>query len=122
MKKLAIAAAAAAALIAFAPAGRSGREPARREAEPPSRPNVVLLLAEGATPRALGAEHGVRTPNLDRLLARGRPFDHAYAQYPMAGPSRASLLTGWRPERTGVWGEPEGRIGGATPLQEHFHA
>src|SRR5258708_3929537 len=31
-------------------------------------------------------------------------------------------MTGWRPEKTGAWGEPEGRVDGATPLQEHFRA
>src|SRR5258708_24901952 len=31
-------------------------------------------------------------------------------------------MTGWRPEKTGVWGEPDGRVDGATPLQEHFRA
>ena len=62
------------------------------------------------------------TPHLDRLAGRGRRFDAAYTQYPLAAASRMSLMTGWRPERTGVWGEPDGRVEGATPLQEHFHA
>src|SRR6185503_14160743 len=52
---------------------------------------------------------------------RGR-VDGAYTTYPLAGASRTSLMTGWRPEKTGVWGEPDGRVDGATPLQEHFHA
>jgi uncharacterized sulfatase len=124
MKKVVLMAAAgsaAAALIAFAPLRRSLREPRAGEAVP-SRPSVVLLLVEATGPGTRGGERRVSTPNLDRLAARGRRFDAAYAQYPRSGASRTSLLTGWRPEKTGVWGDPEGRVDGATPLQEHFRA
>jgi iduronate 2-sulfatase len=122
MKKVLLTAAvasAASALIALAPI----RRPATGAAETaPSRPNVVLLLAEGASAQAIGGPRRVSTPNLDRLASRGRRFDAAFSQYPSAGASRTSLLTGWRPERTGVWGDPDGRVDGATPLPEHFHA
>jgi iduronate 2-sulfatase len=126
MKKavlLAALASAASVLIAFAQAGRPA-PPAETVASAPSRPNVVLLLVEGAGPRLLDRSSSPRvsTPNLDRIVARGRRFDAAYSQYPAAGASRTSLLTGWRPEKTGVWGEPEGRVDGATPIEEHFHA
>jgi len=117
---VAAAASAASGLMAFAPARRAEREGPTPAAE--SRPSVVLLIAEGAAPPPIGAARVAPTPNLDRLAARGRRFDAAYAQYPETGASRASLLTGWRPERTGVWGDPEGPIEGATPMPERFHA
>jgi iduronate 2-sulfatase len=50
-------------------------------------------------------------------------FDRAYVQVAMCSPSRVSLFTGWRPERTGVWTNVDApRPEGALPLQEHFAA
>jgi iduronate 2-sulfatase len=73
-------------------------------AEPP-RYSVLLIVADDLRP-AMGCygDGRAKTPNLDRLAARGVRFDRAYVQYPVCNPSRTSMLTGTRPEKNGVIG------------------
>ena len=62
----------------------------------PGRPNVLFVCSDQHTFRYTGyAGHPlVKTPNLDRIAARGVVFENAYCQSPVCGPSRASLMTG----------------------------
>lgn len=79
-----------------------GSSPAAN-AQSPERPNVLLLLVDDLRPeiRAYGSERAI-TPNIDRLAAQGLLFERAYAQVAVCAPSRISLLSGLRPDTTGI--------------------
>lgn len=72
-------------------------------AEPPARPNVILILADDLGMGDLSFyNNGLNdTPNMDNLLKSGVNFRNAYAGSAVCAPSRAALLTGMWPHRTG---------------------
>jgi iduronate 2-sulfatase len=82
----------------FAAAG-SGAEDAV-----PERPNVLFISVDDLR-TSLGSygDPLAISPNIDRLAAEGRQFQHAYTQQAVCGPSRATVFTGRLPDHTRVW-------------------
>lgn len=67
--------------------------------------NVLILMSDEHSNKVLGC-HGhpyVRSPNLDRLAARGARFANAYTNCPICIPARASFATGRYTFETGCW-------------------
>jgi arylsulfatase A-like enzyme len=77
---------------------------AARAATAAERPNIVFFLADDLGYADLGCYGSTfyETPALDRLAGQGAKFTQAYAACPGCSPTRASILTGKYPVRTGI--------------------
>ena len=69
--------------------------PASSAADPPKRPNVVVILADDFGYECVTANGGqsYKTPHLDRLAKGGVRFEHCHVQ-PLCTPTRVQLMTG----------------------------
>lgn len=67
------------------------------------KPNILFIAVDDLRVElgCYGSEIAV-TPNLDALAGEGLLFERAYCQQAICGPSRASLLSGTRPDTNGI--------------------
>jgi len=93
------------------------------------RPNVLFIAIDDLNDwvGCLGGHPDTKTPNLDRLAARGVLFTNAHCAAPACNPSRAALMTGIRPSTSGVYHNPQpwrrSRVlRDAVTLPQHFMA
>ncbi len=93
-------------LLAFTAGAAQNPPPAA-----PKRPNVLVILADDLGYGDLGSygHHTLKTPALDQLAREGVRLTSAYAASALCSPSRAALLTGRTPFRTGIksWIPPD---------------
>ncbi|WP_299312135.1 sulfatase [uncultured Aquimarina sp.] len=75
-----------------------------QEVEENKKPNILFIAIDDLRPElgSYGSEIAV-SPNLDKLASQGLQFNNAHCQQAICGPSRASVLTGIRPESSGVF-------------------
>ena len=81
----------------------------------PSRPNIVLLIADDAGWHDVGYNGSeIQTPNIDHLAGQGVQMEQFYA-CPTCSPTRASILMGCPPSRYGILEPIAGRSTLALP-------
>lgn len=76
-----------------------------------NKPNVLFIIADDLTATSVSSyeNKAANTPHIDRLAAEGTKYTRAYTQYPVCGPSRASLMFGYYPNATTTYGYVSGR-------------
>jgi arylsulfatase A-like enzyme len=97
-----------------------------RHAKAATKPNVLFIAIDDLNDwcGCLGGHPQAITPNIDRLAARGVNFRNAYCSAPLCNPSRASLLTGYRPSTSSIYLNSEdwrvGFLSDAVTLPQYF--
>ncbi len=75
------------------------------------KPNVLFIISDDLTATALSCYENTacHTPNIDKLASQGTRYTRAYCQFPICGPSRASIMFGYYPSATETYGYVSGR-------------
>ena len=97
--------------------------PQEKEAKAGS-PNVLFIAIDDLRPElgCYGDQH-IISPNIDALAKSGIRFDRAYCQQAICGPSRASIMTGLRPDSSQIHGNHKHfrtHYPDITTLPQHF--
>lgn len=111
------------ASLAAMAAGALGRQAAAASRDVSGRHNVLFIAADDLRPHLGCYGHSeVLTPNMDRLASRGMVFERAYCQQSICMASRASLLSGYRPDKGDIFkcGPLYKHVPDALPVNQHF--
>lgn len=97
----------------------------QHKAEVQKKPNVLFIVVDDLNDwiSLLNKENPIKMPNLEKLAQRGVLFTNAYCSSPACNPSRASVLTGLRPHKTGIYGNKSdwrGSFPKAVTIQQYF--
>jgi len=85
------------------------------------RPNVLFMISDDLNTALSGLGHPeCQTPNLDAFAKSGVTFTRAFCQFPLCGPSRASIMSGQYPLVTGVTGNGGELDPARVTLPRHF--
>ena len=91
------------------------------------QPDVLFITLDDLNDwiGVLGGHPQAKTPNIDRLAARGMTFTNAHSPSALCNPSRTAILTGLRPSTSGMYGnDPDWRtvdvFDGLATLPRHF--
>ncbi len=92
------------ALLALTMSTSACANPVKKKKSESQKPNIVFLCIDDLKP-VLGCygDQNVKTPHIDQLAQAGVTFSNAYCQQAVCAPSRISIFTGLRPDRTKVW-------------------
>jgi arylsulfatase A-like enzyme len=93
----------------------------------PPRPDILFIAVDDLNDWVshLGGHPLAKTPNIDKLVARGVTFTNAHCAAPACNPSRAALMSGLRPWQTGVYTNEdpaEGPLRDTLTLNRHLLA
>lgn len=68
------------------------------------RPNIIYIMTDqqSATAMSCADNTDLNTPNMDRLASHGVRFENAYCAFPLSGPSRSAMFTGYTPAESGI--------------------
>lgn len=81
------------------------------------KPNIVYIFTDQQTASAMSCarNNDLRTPNMDKLAAKGVRFINAYCAAPLCTPSRSAMFTGVTP-----WESDQFVNGSSIPTELQF--
>jgi arylsulfatase A-like enzyme len=94
-------------------------------AQPIEKSNVLFITIDDMNDwtTVFNKSNPIKTPNIEKLAQRGAFFSKAYCSSPACNPSRASVMTGTRPHKTGIYGNSSdwrGTLPNIPTVQKYF--